>query len=206
MAVLHGNVFITMEDILFNRLNILKVNFFETNGDISTSIARSISTWYVNIRNIAIIISLVVLIYIGIRMALSTLAEDRAKYKKMLTDWVVGFILIFLLHYIIVITLYTNDSLVSIFSANPSTNSDYAGTLASEAINNVSATKGFGYAAAYICLNVLIFMFLFNYIKRMLTVAFLVVIAPIITVTYSIDRIGDRKITSIKYMVKRIYI
>lgn len=199
-----------MEDILFNKVPILSVNFFKsTNSEIITNIRGSIATWYYALRNIAIILSLAVLIYIGIRMALSTISEDKAKYKKMLVDWIVGFITIFLLHYIIVITVNVNDLLVGMFSNSVNTTFDFgsfAGQLALNAMPGQKWTVAFTCTILYLFLVVMIFMFLINYLKRMLTVAFLMIIAPIITVTYSIDRIGDRKSTSIKYLAKRIYI
>ncbi len=199
-----------MEDILFNKVPILSINFFQStnNSEVIEKIRGSIAAWYYGLRNIAIILSLAVLIYIGIRMAISTLSEDKAKYKKMLIDWVVGFITIFLLHYIIVITVNVNDLLVNMF-ANSFKNQFNFGSFASQLSFNALAqrwTVAFTSTILYLFLVVMIFMFLINYLKRMLTVAFLMIIAPIITVTYSIDKIGDRKTTSIKYMAKRIYI
>lgn len=199
-----------MEDILFNRVPILSVNFFKsTNSEIITNIRGSIATWYYALRNIAIILSLAVLIYIGIRMAISTISEDKAKYKKMLVDWIVGFITIFLLHYIIVITVNVNDLLVGMFSNSVNSTFDFGSFAEQLALNTVPGQKwtvAFTCTILYLFLVVLIFMFLINYLKRMLTVAFLMIIAPIITVTYSIDRVGDRKSTSFKYLAKRIYI
>lgn len=199
-----------MEDILFNRVPILSVNFFKsTNSEIITNIRGSIATWYYALRNIAIILSLAVLIYIGIRMAISTISEDKAKYKKMLVDWIVGFITIFLLHYIIVITVNVNDLLVGMFSNSVNSTFDFGSFAEQLALNTLPGQKwtvAFTCTILYLFLVVLIFMFLINYLKRMLTVAFLMIIAPIITVTYSIDRVGDRKSTSFKYLAKRIYI
>lgn len=199
-----------MEDILFNKVPILSVNFFKTtNSEVITNIRGSIATWYYALRNIAIILSLAVLIYIGIRMAISTIAEDKAKYKKMLVDWIVGFITIFLLHYIIVITVNVNDLLVGMFSNSVNDSFDFgsfAGQLALNTLPGQKWTVAFTSTVLYLFLVVMIFMFLANYLKRMLTVAFLMIIAPIITVTYSIDKMGDRKITGAKYLVKGIFI
>ena len=212
--------FLTMEDILFNcssnnRAPILNINFFESgSSDVINNIRDNIAVWYTTLRNIAIILSLVVLIYVGIRMALSTMAEDKAKYKKMLVDWVVGFITIFLLHYIIVIAVNVNDLLIGMlvksknaFTATTSYGFDsFEADLALNTLPGQKFTVSFTSAILYVFLVVMICMFLANYIKRMLTVAFLMIIAPIITVTYSIDKMGDRKISSVKYLVKRIFI
>ena len=43
-----------------------------------------VSQWYSAIRNIAIVLSMSVLLYVGIRMLLSTVAQDKAKYKGLL--------------------------------------------------------------------------------------------------------------------------
>ena len=45
------------------------------------TIRKNIAIWYYALRNLAIGILLAILIYVGIRMAISTVASDEAKYK-----------------------------------------------------------------------------------------------------------------------------
>ena len=52
---------------------------------------------------------------------------------------------------------------------------------------------GWSAALVYMGIIVLTFVFLIMYIKRMITIAFLILISPIITITYSIDKINDGK-------------
>lgn len=209
-----------LDDIFFHNekgiLPILNVNFFENIGhkgdhDLIYSIRDNIATWYYSLRNLAIIISLLVLVYIGIRMAISTLAEDKAKYKNMLTDWIVGFVTIFLLHYIIIATIYINEALVK--AIYTTANTEYNGVIENYmtaifeiAIESIGFVDAMSATVVYVGMTVMTFMFLYTYMKRMITVAFLIIIAPLITVTYSIDRMGDRKSSGSKYVVKRIYI
>ena len=47
---------------------------------------------------------------------------------------------------------------------------------------------GWSAALVYMGIIVLTFVFLIMYIKRMITIAFLILISPIITITYSIDK------------------
>ena len=54
--------------------------------DIGAQLSGTISKWYVSIRNIALVCMMIVLLYIAIRMLLSTLASDKAKYKQMIQD------------------------------------------------------------------------------------------------------------------------
>ena len=119
---------VTPDQILFNRLAITDINFFQkdTFGTGSNQKAlsgdnnpvkllrQSISNWYYALRMIAIIMLLCILIYVGIRMATSTLADDKAKYKSMLWNWLVSMAIVFVLHYIIVIVINVNNSLVDV--------------------------------------------------------------------------------------------
>lgn len=61
-----------------------------------------IAKWYYTIRNIAIVALMLVLVYVGIRMMLSSIASEKAKYKQMLGDWLIAMCLVFLMQYIMV--------------------------------------------------------------------------------------------------------
>ena len=75
------------EDIDTNGDGNPDVKGFRTSKDDSADLLRdTVSRWYVAIRNICIVAMLSVLIYIGIRMMLTSIASDKAKYKQMLKD------------------------------------------------------------------------------------------------------------------------
>lgn len=59
-----------------------------------------IAGWYVTLRTISVVGLLSVLIYIGIRIIISSTSADKAKYKQRLVDWIVAFCLLFFMHYI----------------------------------------------------------------------------------------------------------
>ncbi len=90
---------ITLEKILFNEVALTDINIFSndttTNGSgISGSlqeIRKGVASWYYAFRNLAIAMALATLVYIGIRMAITSIADEKAKYKKMLTNWIVRF-------------------------------------------------------------------------------------------------------------------
>ena len=65
-----------------------------------------IAGWYKTLRNLALVILLSILVYVGIRITLSSIASDKAKYKQMLMDWVVAVCLLFLMHYIMSFSIY----------------------------------------------------------------------------------------------------
>ena len=145
-------------DILFDKLEITDVNFFNFDNSLSDgvlTIRKNIAIWYYALRNLAIGILLAILIYVGIRMAISTVASEEAKYKVMLKDWVVSFVLVFLMQYIIAFTLNANNALVSIMenamttSTDKSIFADVMDTFALQGANPLSFTMGFGSAIAF---------------------------------------------------------
>ena len=205
------NLNISPNDILFDKLEITDVNFFNFDNSLSDgvlTIRKNIAIWYYALRNLAIGILLAILIYVGIRMAISTVASEEAKYKVMLKDWVVSFVLVFLMQYIIAFTLNANNALVNIMEkamTNASDNSIFADimdTFARQGADPLSFTMGFGSAIAFCILVGITLSFLVFYIKRMLTLAFLVIISPIVTITYSIDKMGDNQSQALNKWVK----
>lgn len=194
---------LSLDQILFNEVPILGINFFETatgtNAATINLIREQVSIWYVAIRNIAAVILAVMALYIGIRMAISSVAEEKARYKRMLTDWVVSIVLLFVLHYIMILIININDGLVEVLkvardnSTNASTVMDEAFARAMSLSDMFSFTSQLANMAIYVMLAVMTFIFFCTYVKRMVTIAFLIMISPLITVTYSIDRMGDGK-------------
>ena len=57
---------------------------------------------------------LLVLIVVGIKMATSTLASDKAVYKRMLVDWVVGVIILFAIHYFMIFVIHMKLQIINL--------------------------------------------------------------------------------------------
>lgn len=70
------------------------------NVSIAYKLRPTIASWYKTLRNIAIVGSLSILIYIAIRIIISSSSADKSKYKQRLYDWLVSICLIFVMHYI----------------------------------------------------------------------------------------------------------
>lgn len=222
ITAIGGNAVWSVDEIIFNQSELTSINFFEIDSqtpDVIQTIRMNVATWYYVMRNLAIVILLGVLIYVGIRMAISTVASDEAKYKKMLQDWVVSLALLFVLHYIMIFTINFNNILVDIISdARDIISSRETGTLGEfdgigEGFDNIlnvflsnswsiSLSSGFGSAIIYVILVGVTIIFLIMYIKRMLTIGFLIIISPLITITYSIDKVGDGKSQALNAWLK----
>jgi len=188
-------------EIFFNKIKLIDINFFEfknTAGEDSMvlTVRKAVSTWYYVMRNIAAAILMVILIYVGIRMAISTVAQEKARYKQSLIDWVVSLALVFLMQYIILFTIYINDALVAAIEKTAVQVADVRhayGEIGRMAISPFRGVDGF---AALIVYGLLVWQtlgLLFSYFNRMMKCAFLIIISPLVTLTYAIDKLADSK-------------
>lgn len=205
--------FLTIYDILFDRVKLISIDFFDIkDGDTSlvNQVRVNVAAWYYIMRNISAAILLVILIYIGIRMAVSTIASDRAIYKRMLVDWAVSLFLIFVLNYIIVFTISVNKAIVSALavalnSTSGSTTTKLASVMGKfgwKGMNPFGGISSIVSAIIYIMLIWQTAALFFSYFNRMLKIAFLIIISPLISLTYSIDKIGDGKAQALEAWLK----
>lgn len=198
---------VTIYDILFNKVKLIDINFFDIKDGDSSLVNQfrvSVAGWFYIMRTIAAGILLVILVYVGIRMAVSTVASDRAMYKRMLVDWAASLALIFILQYIIIFVLEVNNGIVNAININGE-----SGTLLSAAITTLRQKGWFGSgiislvsAYIYIMLSWQTIGLFFSYFNRMLKLAFLIIISPLISLTYSIDKMGDGKAQALDAWLK----
>ncbi len=192
---------ITPYDIFFNDVKLLDINFFKTTGMSTDSMVyklrQGVATWYYIMRNLSAAVLLAILIYVGIRMAISTIASERAKYQKMLVDWVTSMAILFLLQYIILFTVYINTAFVNVIKSAANTPGDELrdayGEIAKLAVQPFGGIEGIAGLVIYGLLTWQTLGLLFAYFNRMIKCAFLIIISPLITITYSIDKMGDSK-------------
>ena len=206
----------TIEDIIFNRVPLLDINFFsDTAGGQQVSegspidiIRTSVATWYVAFRNLVIVALAIIIIYIGIRMALSTIPQSKAKYKTMLVAWIQAIVIVFVVHMIMILIINTNNGLINILDeALQSRMNEMGWTAEGEVEGSIYDTiKTRAYDVylstsipALIMYIVLIFIkvrFLWVYIKRLITILVLVIIAPFIGAKYAVDATTGKRGTS----------
>jgi len=113
--------FILLDANIFREISPDKVYYdYEAGGTISEGkkvLRETIAGWYYALRNFAIVALLSVLVYVGIRMIMSTVAQDKAKYKLMFKDWLVAICLLVVMHYLMIgilnITSMITDALGS---------------------------------------------------------------------------------------------
>ena len=200
---------ITPFTILFNKLEITNIDFFDFsgsgNGNFINGFRQNIAMWYYVLRFIATAILLAILFYIGTRMAISTVADEKAKYKKMIVDWVVSLALLYLLHYIIVFVITLNEQLVQMLSDVAGQDLNFGWLIAGLLGQSINPLSGIGGWAALILFVIFVWQtvkFFVMYVKRMITIGFLILISPLITITYSVDRAGDQKAQALNTWLK----
>lgn len=217
------NMLYSPETIFGNKIAALDVNFLRgnkydaiTDSDDAKEHAKSsasyistiISKWYKGFRNLAIVGLLSVLVYLGIRILISTAATDKAKYKESLQDWLVALCLVFIIHFIMSGILMLSDQVTSLlgkadnsfYTVKVASNSDYKdkdGNLTFNTnLTGLIRLKSQGdawqdataYAIMYLVIVGYTVVFTFMYFKRFLYVAFLTMIAPLVALTYPIDK------------------
>ena len=216
LVVTQGQGTFTIQDLLLGKYNLFNINLFNADNitgpyaDTIKSISNSVSLWYIAIRNLAIIGVAIILVYIGIRMAISSVAEDKAKYKIMLKSWFIGLILLFFLHYIVVILINMSEWLVEFASKSMQKGTIAEGMeteIISNSFKNIWESSGLDkvfYIIIYFMMVYYQLKFFIMYIMRVFKISFLIMISPLICVTYPIDIIGDNKAQAFNNWIKQL--
>lgn len=213
----------TPDNIFSNRIAAFDINFIDPpqNNEggqqtISSTLRETIANWYNALRTLALAGMLVVLVYVGIRMIISTSGSEKAKYKNMLMDWLIAVCMLFFLHYIMLFTIRVTESITAMISTaagNGDTwievtgaethyiRTNLMGAVRFQAENNDLYVQA-GYTVMYIMLVAYTIIFAFRYLKRVLNVAFLTIISPLIVIMYPIDKIGDGKAQGFSIWIK----
>lgn len=207
---------INIEDVIFNRVPMLDVNVFSFDyaggkelqeGSVIHTLRSNVAIWYNVIRRISIGLELLILLYLGLQLAISTGAGKRANYKSMLVAWVTSFIVIFTLHYYMLAVVYSNQFFVDLFyKANQNAVKLYGfdedgavsiyDTIRTRAYS-FKMSEGVPATIMYMVLVYYLIKYLYIYFKRYLTVNILVILGPIVAIKYAFDRIKKGKASSL---------
>lgn len=273
---------ISPEEIFQNKIGLLDVNFFNPNKyeeqttidgqsveqeSTAANLQATISSWYLTLRNFALVVLLVVLLYVGIRIVTSSAAQDRAKYKEKLFSWIVAMCLLFFMHYIMAFATTIVESIseginsvskpviitlpdlskenyeVEVTTTDPNTGEKSSGGVpaadffSSDAIDlivtdedtgentyawptNLMGTlridmqmdedltqdnqllRQLGYVVLFLVLVFYTIAFLVVYIRRLIMLAFLTMIAPLVAMTYPLDKMNDGNAQAFNMWIK----
>ena len=207
--------FFTIGDLLTNKYPLFNINVFEDtpsgpNSELSNTIKDNVSVWYVTIRNIAAVACAITLLYVGIRVAIASTAEDSAKYKKMLMSWLVGAILLFFMHYLVIAIIKVSELFTNFIINSIGDNANITGMeveMLTKIPDDTAKAEGWG-KLIYLVMNfVLVFYelkFFIMYLFRVLNIFILIIVSPLMCVTYPIDSIGDGRAQGFNNWFRRI--
>lgn len=241
--------YITVEAIVFNHVPLFNINVF--NFDVSdkynslgeelepgeksdiapdsliTILKEVVAGWYYSFRLISIMVMLILLLYIGVKLAISSATKEKALYKQVLRDWLVGMILVFSIHYIILAMMYFNEMLVDEISkmrlgykplqayeygikerAKTVTNSEMEISIYDEVRTrayDAKFTVGTTGMIMYMVLVYYAWKFSFLYLKRYLVVAVLIMMAPFVAVSYAYNKVRTGKTVIFSNWFKELF-
>lgn len=169
---------------------------------VSVGLRTTIKNWYRTLRNLAVVALLSILVYLGIRILISSTAEDKAKHKEVLKDWFIALVLVFLMHFIMSAVIAIVNQINSLFNdMNNSVYINYGGTVFKSNFTGAmrflaqssSVSQAWVYTVIYLVIICYTFIFTIQYLKRVLYIAFYTMISPLVAITYPLDKLGDGK-------------
>lgn len=217
----------TIESLVKNDRQLFDANYFnmETKSEINVKFKQKISVWFNAIRQVAIIISLLVFIYVGIRMALSTVASEKAVYKKMLIAWFESVILLFIIPYIFAIAFEASEVIMGFIKDSITKTGGFELNIIESfyAYFGKDLVQGafypimfpFGgnpdtqlvlWSIAYCILITMQIRFLLAYAKRFFAIGILILISPLVTVLYAIEKVKEGKGSGFEALMKEFLV
>ena len=177
----------------------------------ATVLQPVVSYWYNTLRNIAMVGMLLILVYIGIRIVISSAASDKSKFKELLKDWLIAFCLLIFMHYLMSGLVSLTEMIIDKIDT-PSTKEEYFTAdqyktdldgheisyscdkyvgLARIKMQSSDFSNKIVYTIIYAVFVIYTLIFAFMYLKRVIYLSFLTMVAPLVAFTYPIDKIRD---------------
>lgn len=125
LGILSGDYSFPWADrIIFNAIPLLDVNFIapsagslfkNTAGD-GTVLNTAVQTVYFTILAIALSFMGIVVAIMAIKIILSSIASEKAKYKESIVNWIFAMVMVFSMHFVLSFVFYINERLVIVAS------------------------------------------------------------------------------------------
>ena len=119
-----SRIFPWADGIIFNTIAFLDVNFispelgslFVNGSGNDTIIGVVIKRLYYTVYSLSVALLGIVVAVIAIKLAISSIADEKARYKSALKKWGITLLLTFTVHYLISFVFYLNEKLVEVAS------------------------------------------------------------------------------------------
>ena len=204
--VLHEDL--TIGKIVYGQTNRFSIDFWNISSvnDGKFNIARSlkdiVSYWYNTFRGLGITVYLIMLLFIGIKVLLSSTGKGLQEAKTKLTSWFTGVLILLFFPLIMRYSIELNNSLVTMISqASGDASSDIMNSVADSAINDGILIL----SIVYVIMVGQLLILIMNYYKRAFMVSYLIVIFPIVATYYIWEKSQKGRSKSTRKLDKRIY-
>lgn len=108
-----SKIFPWADAILFNAVPLLDINVFNPSGASLVGIMQKfIASSYWTIFSLALSFLGIAIMVTAIKLVVSTIASDKALYKQAIMKWLMGFIMLWGIHFFMSFVLYLNEGLV----------------------------------------------------------------------------------------------
>ncbi len=209
----------TVDGSVWAQQNYFQLSFFDSNpSGFAGEIQGVIGSLYNALRYMVAAIYVVILVYLGIRMILSSIGKQKAHYKDLLKYWLTGLLLLFAFHWVMAFAIWTSDTFTKMFAdvgvdqvnavaksldatnivgmkGTPDSVTDaIVAIICKDGGSNLFSLLTYPlrgiYLIALLCFGIFISL---TYIKRLFTIALLLVLFPLVVLSYVFDKIGDRR-------------
>ena len=110
---------ITIQDLIFNKVDALDANFFKTpvrQTSTHTVIREQVNKWYGVFREIAVVFYLAAVLVFGIKIVLSGGPMTKADAKSLAVKWITGLLLLFMFNTVMRYAFTINESFIAVLS------------------------------------------------------------------------------------------
>ncbi len=179
---------ISVGKIVYGQSSQFTINFWEvsaanagTGFNLAYKLKDLVNYWHNYFRGLGIAVYLIILLYIGVKILLSSTGKGIEDAKQKLTSWGMGLIILFFAPILMKYTVKINDALVEMVREGSSVeNKDIMSVVADEAMN-----KGILILSIVYCIMVgQLLIIIMTYYKRAFMIAYLIVIFPIVATYY----------------------
>lgn len=186
---------LNVETFIFNRYKLTSLQIFTGSkvDPIGNTLFDNVAKWFMILFALAIFLELIVLLYIAINTIFKTLRQDpekQAEVKKMAKDFVLGLVVLLGMGVFVIAIILINNTIVSALYRGMGFDKSFQ-TITGNLMLGIfkwDPVEGTLSLMLYIIIAVMGIIFFIYYLKRLLKVSFLVVISPMVAITYAIDK------------------
>lgn len=190
ISIIFAGEFVSVDQIFFGKISFLNLDFLlkAQGGKMNVTYADTISKVYWMIFYLVIGIHFLLLIVGSIRSMLEMqTADKKAQNKELLTSWLKGMVMLFSVIFIAFTMLYVNDYICKALDTALQNVKGLSGNfildLAARSIKGIGLDANIAFMFAIAIMVITSIMF-FYYVRRAVKVGYLIMIAPIVSLTY----------------------